>query len=80
MRLRPTRVPLVCLRHVSLFCIAFHPISTLVESYLTINVRTTTTSSPSCARPLRGAFPSTSTSLGTHYATPTTTGPSEFTS
>ena len=57
MRLRPTRGPLVCPRHVSLFCIVFHPILTLEESYLTINVRTTITSSPSCARPPSWCLP-----------------------
>ena len=37
MRLRPTRGPLVCPRHVSCSCIVFHPFSPVGESYLTIN-------------------------------------------
>ena len=75
MRLRLTRGPLVCLRHVTLFlyCV-LQRLLRREETYLTIIVRTITTSSPSCARPPRGAFPSTTTPPRTHYATPTTTG------
>ena len=75
MRLRLTRGPLVCLRHVTLFlyCV-LQRLLRREETYLTITSPNNHSSSPSCARPRRGASPSTTTPPRTHYATPTTTG------